>query len=308
MRIAVVGAGAVGLYFGAMLQKSGSEVHFLLRSDYDAIIAEGLTVYSVDGDFRLARVKGYRTPEELGEVDLVLVGLKTFANHRYRELIEPLVGKETLILTLQNGLGNEEALAELFGEERILGGVAILRSNRGIPGVVHHLGEGRIILGEYRPGETTKAERIAPLFQAAGVGCRVVADLKRARWEKLVWNIPFNGLCALLMKPVDWLLHQDASRRLIVDMMLEVIAGGNSQGLMKDIPVFLAENLVSSSETLGPYKPSMLIDRIEGRPLELEAIFGIPLTVARREGIQMPRVETLFALLQLTKTVKDSSV
>jgi 2-dehydropantoate 2-reductase len=299
MRIAVVGAGAVGLYYGSMLQKSGSEVHFLLRRDYEAIIADGLTVYSVDGDFRLPKIKGYRTPEELGEADLVLIGLKTFANHRYREFIEPLVGKETLILTLQNGLGNEEALAEIFGEERILGGVAILRSNRGIPGVVHHLGEGRIILGEHRTGETAKAERIAPLFQAAGVECRVVADLKKARWEKLVWNIPFNGLCALLMKPVDWLLHHDASRRLIVDMMQEVIAGGNAQGLMKDIPLSLAEKLLSSAVTLGRYKPSMLIDRIEGRPLELEAIFAIPLAVAGREGVSMPRVEVLFALLQL---------
>jgi 2-dehydropantoate 2-reductase len=301
MRIAVVGAGAVGLFYGSMLQKSGSEVHFLLRSDYEAIVADGLTVYSVHGDFRLPKIKGYRTPEELGEADLVLVGLKTFANHRYRELIGPLVGRETLILTLQNGLGNEEALAEIFGEERILGGVAIIRSNRGIPGVVHHMGEGRIILGEYRPGETAKAERIAPLFQAAGVECRVVPDLKRARWEKLVWNIPFNGLCALMMKPVDSLLHQDASRRLIIDMMLEVIAGGNAQGLMKDIPVSIAEKLVSSSVTLGPYKPSMLIDRMEGRPLELEAIFGIPLSVAKRVGIRMPRVEVLFALLQLTE-------
>jgi 2-dehydropantoate 2-reductase len=111
-----------------------------------------------------------------------------------------------------------------------------------------------------------------------------------------------------MLKPVDWLLNQDASRRMIVDMMLEVIAGGNAQGLVKDIPVNITEKLVSSSLTLGPYKPSMLIDRIEGRPLELDAIFSIPLTVARREGVQMPRVETLLALLQLTKTVKDSSV
>lgn len=299
MRIAVVGAGAVGLYYGSMLQKAGSDVHFLLRRDYQAISADGLTVYSVDGDYRLPKVNCYHMPEELGKADLVLVGLKTFANHRYQELIGPLVGEETSILTMQNGLGNEESLADIFGGERILGGVVYLRSNRGIPGVVHHLGDGRIILGEYCRGRTSNAERIAPLFQAAGIECRVVPDLKRARWEKLVWNIPFNGLSALMMKPVDALLNLDASRRLILDMMHEVIAGGNAQGLLKNIPESLAEKLVSYSMTLGDYKPSMLIDRIEGRPVELDAIFGMPLIAASREGVHMPRVEALFALLQL---------
>jgi 2-dehydropantoate 2-reductase len=298
MRIAVIGAGALGLYYGAKLQKSGNDVHFLLRRDYEAIISDGLTVCSVDGDFRLSKINGYRTPQEMGTADLVLVGLKTFANHRYQELISPLLGEETLILTMQNGLGNEESLAELFGGHRILGGVALLRSNRGIPGVVHHLGEGRVILGEYRQGETAKAERIAPIFQAAGVECRVVPDLKKARWEKLVWNIPFNGLCALMMKPVDALLSLESLRRLIIEMMLEVIAGGNAQGLMKDISTSYAEKLVSFSRELGPYKPSMFIDRIEGRQLELEAIFHNPLRAAERVGIRMPRTGMLFTLLQ----------
>lgn len=298
MRIAVIGAGALGLFYGARLQKSGNDVHFLLRRDYEAICADGLTVISVDGDFRLAKVNGYRTPEEMGTADLVLIGLKTFANHRYQELVGPLVGEKTIILTMQNGLGNEESLAELFDEHRILGGVAFLRSNRGIPGVVHHLGEGRVILGEYRQGETVMAEKIAPIFQAAGIECRVVPDLKRARWEKLVWNIPFNGLCALLQKPVDALLNQESTRHLIIEMMLEVIAGGNAQGLMKDIPSSFAEKLVSFSRDLGPYKPSMLIDRLEGRQLEIEAIFHKPLQAAEKLGIRMPRVETVSALLQ----------
>lgn len=299
MRIAVVGAGALGLYYGAVLQKAGNDVHFLLRRDFEAVMANGLTVYSVNGDFHLPRVKGYRRAEEIGEVDLVVIGLKTFANHRYSELISPLIGSSTLILTLQNGLGNEEALSALFGEERILGGVAFLCSNRGVPGVVHHLGEGRIILGEFTRKGTARAEKIAAMFVAAGVECKAVPDLKRARWEKLVWNIPFNGLCALMMKPVDELLSLDATRKLIIDMMGEVIVGGNAQGLMKDMPGTLAEKMVIFSENLGAYKPSMMIDRIEGRSIELDAIFGVPLEAAASRGVAMPRVEELHALLQL---------
>ncbi|MDD2336288.1 MAG: putative 2-dehydropantoate 2-reductase [Geobacteraceae bacterium] len=302
MRIAVVGAGALGLYYGAVLQKSGNDVYFLLRSDYTAINAEGLTVYSVNGDFHLPKVKSFRSPSEIGTVDLVVVGLKTFANSSYAELITPLVGNKTQILTLQNGLGNEESLAALFGKEKILGGVAYLCSIREKPGEVRHLGEGRILLGEYSKIDSTRTEEIASRFRAAGVECRSVSDLKRARWEKLVWNIPFNGLCALMLKSVDSFLKFEPTRRLIREIMEEVITAANTQCLLKEIPLSLAEKMVASSSNLGQYKPSMLIDRLKDRPLELEAIFGIPLQIAAEKGIQMPRVQQIFALLQLTET------
>jgi 2-dehydropantoate 2-reductase len=301
MRIAVVGAGALGLYYGALLQKSGNDVYFLLRSDYDVIMTAGLTVFSENGDLHLPKVKGFRFTDEIGKVDLVLVGLKTFANEFFDELISPLFGENTLILTLQNGLGNEETLAALFGEDRILGGVAYLCSNRGKPGVVHHLGEGRILLGGHARIDSTKTEIVAACFRDAGIDCRVVPDLKSARWEKLVWNIPFNGLCALMLKPVDSLLNFEPTRRLIHDIMNEIITAANAQSLLKFIPLSLPEKMVASSFKLGQYKPSMLIDRLEGRPLELEAIFGVPLRVAAEKDIQMPRTQQLFALLQLTE-------
>ena len=303
MRIAIAGSGALGLYYGSMLQKAGNDVHFLLRRDYEAIVTKGLVVHSVNGDYRLPEVKGYRQPEEIGKVNLVLVGLKTFANHRFRELIEPLVGRDTLILTLQNGLGNEEELAEIFGNERVMGGVAYLLSNRGEPGALHHLGEGRVILGGLFPGDMKKVEKVAPVFQAAGIECRVVSDLKKAKWEKLAWNIPFNGICALAKKPVNEILGMETSRLLVTDMMREVIDAANAQGLEKDISVSFAGKLVNFSMGMGDYKPSMLIDRIEGRPLELEAIFGKPLAAGKNKGVDMPRVETLFALLRLTENV-----
>jgi 2-dehydropantoate 2-reductase len=301
MRIAIVGAGALGLYYGAMLQRAGHDLHYLLRRDYQAIMQKGLQVFSVNGDFHLDNVKGYNTPSEMGEADLVLVGLKTFANQMFGELITPLVGDKTAILTLQNGLGNEESLATLFGADRILGGVAFLCANRGDPGVVHHLGEGRIIIGEHGSRESGRIEGLAKLFQEAGIACCPVNDLKKARWEKLVWNIPFNGICALTLKTVDVLLRHEGARQLIIDIMHEVIEAGNAQDIQDKIKPEFADSLVLFSEGLGPYKPSMLIDRLEHRQLELDAIFRVPLAAAKEKGVSMSKVAELYALLDLSE-------
>ncbi len=298
MQIGVIGAGALGLYYGAMLQRSGLQVRFLLRRDYQAISTQGLQVFSVNGDFHLAEVAGFQRPEEMGQVDLVLVGLKTFANAQLVDLVRPLLGPESCILTLQNGLGNEELLAEAFGAERVLGGVAFLCSNRGAPGSVHHLGEGKIRLGEFRGGLSPRSQQLAELFQQAGVPCEAVADLRRARWEKLVWNIPFNGLCALLDKDVTQLLGEPESRQLVTALMAEVVAGANAQNLSKPIdgPAFSAQ-LLHFTELMDHYQPSMQLDRQAGRQLELEAIYQIPLQQAAAAGVILPRIETLYQLL-----------
>jgi 2-dehydropantoate 2-reductase len=298
MKIAIAGAGALGLYYGSLLQKAGEDVRFLLRRDFDAVMRNGLRVFSINGDFFLPQVQGYRTPEEIGPVDLVLVGLKTFANDSLPELIAPLVGPETQVLTLQNGMGNEEALAALFGAERVIGGVAFLCCNRGEPGHVHHLGAGRIVIGEFRKGDSAGLERLAAIFSGAGIDCRTTADLMKARWEKLVWNIPFNGLCALLQEPVDVLLASAESRRLVRGLMLEVIAAANAQGLSTEIPPDYADAMLSFTDAMGTYRPSMQIDREEGRMLEIGAIFRKPLELGRVRGVEMPRVEMLATLLE----------
>lgn len=298
MRTAIVGAGALGLYYGAMLQRSGVDVHYLLRRDYDAVVRGGLNVYSVNGNFHLAQVKGYRDVEEIGPVDLVIVGLKTFANNQMAGLIRPLLKEATVILTLQNGLGNEEILAEAFGPQRVLGGIAFLCSNRGEPGEVHHLGEGRIRLGEFSAGLTPRSEKLAAKFRDAGVPCEAVADLRRARWEKLVWNIPFNGLSALLGQDVTDILSCSHTRELVRELMQEVIAGANGQGLSKEIKgQEFSEHMIAFTDAMDHYRPSMQIDREEGRPLELEAIFAIPLRQAAAVGVAMIRVDMLYRLL-----------
>ena len=300
MRIAIVGAGALGLYYGALLQRGGEEVHFLLRRDYDAILSNGLQVASVDGDFHLPVVNGHRTTADIGQVDLVIIGLKTFDNDRVHSLVAPMIGSDTTILTLQNGLGNEEYLAKRFPADRILGGIAFLCANRGAPGTVHHLGQGAIRIGPFRPKAGERCHAVAATLIRAGLSCEPVDDLLKARWEKLVWNIPFNGLCALTGQDVTILLSDPLLRREIAELMAEVVAGANAQALISPIEAeHYISRMITFTDGMDHYRPSMMLDRLEGRPLELESIYVEPLRRAQTAGIISPKIELLHALLAL---------
>jgi 2-dehydropantoate 2-reductase len=278
------------------------EQGFLLRRDYQAILTGGLRVTSPCGDFHLPQIAGFRNSVEIGPVDLVLIGLKATANAELVDLVRPLVGPETILLTLQNGLGNEELLAVAFGADRVVGGIAFLCCNRGEPGTVHHLDQGAVRLAELQGDGLSRVECLATLFKAAGIPCEACRDLMRIRWEKLVWNIPFNGLCALTGLATDRLLACPETQQLIEEMMREVVMAANQQGLSEPIDrtAFVAR-MIQATSGMGAYRPSMMIDRLEARPLELEAIYGIPLARAESKGCSMPRVAMLQALLQVTE-------
>ncbi|HIL73756.1 MAG TPA: 2-dehydropantoate 2-reductase, partial [Verrucomicrobia bacterium] len=192
-KIAIVGCGAVGSFYGGKLCQAGRDAHFLLRSDYEAVRDNGVHIQSPNGDFHVRPVAA-KSPWEIGRCDLVVVGLKSTANHRLGELLAPLVGEGTVLLTLQNGLGNEAALAKRFPAQSVFGGMCFVCLNRIAPGVVQHLAHGKIVLGRHggSPDELTGA--IAELIRSTGIPVDVSPDLEKAHWEKLVWNIPFNGL------------------------------------------------------------------------------------------------------------------
>ena len=297
--IAVVGAGALGGYYGARLAQHGNNVHFLLRSDYDAVQRFGLVVHSHAGDFEIParRLCVYADPDEMPRADLVLVTLKTTANHQFERLIRPLLKEDTAILTLQNGLGNEDRLADLYGAHRVLGGMAFVCINREGPGVIRHTDHGIIRLGEFNGGPSDRACQIAAMFQASNVPCEVLPDLLLGRWSKLIWNIPFNGLGAVLDLTTDGLLDNDHGMRLLIDLMNEVIATTRAIGLR--LPDDITDVQIRHTRTMGAYRSSMQIDRQEGRPLEVESILGEPLRQARRAGVSTPNLAMLYDMAVL---------
>jgi 2-dehydropantoate 2-reductase len=300
--IAVVGTGAVGGYYGGRLAQGGEDVRFLLRSDFAAVKERGLEVRSCDGDFVLPaeRVRSFREAREMGKADLVIVTLKTTSEHLYGELIGPLVRDGTVILSIQNGLGTDERLAELFGAggaARVIGGLAFVCINRIGPGVIHHMSHGMVRIGEFGGGRSPRTEQIARMFVRCGVKCEVLESLKKGRWEKLIWNIPFNGLGAVMDLTTDRLIASGEGRKLIGDLMGEVMAAGRADGVTFDVSTEeMISRQIRATEGMGAYRSSMQIDRQEGRALEAEAILGEPLRRGTRAGVGMPRLAALYEM------------
>jgi 2-dehydropantoate 2-reductase len=315
MKIAIVGCGAVGSYYGAMLARAGQNVHLLLRSDYEAVRQRGVTIQGPEGDFNV-RPQCARLPEEIGECDAVFIALKATANDQFPKLLPPLVGAHTTVITLQNGLGNEEQLAQLFPAEQIMGGLCFVCLNRVAPGVIRHMAHGMVVLGEFQPPPRPRTHALASLFNHAGVACKVADNLERAHWEKLIWNIPFNGLGVAgtagyeamihqpstlsqqpsAVLPTDQLLGDPRWETLVRELMLEVIATAAAFG--HEISVSFAEKQIERTRTMGAYKASTLIDFERGLPLELVSLFLEPLRRAQQAGVPTPRLTALCRVLE----------
>ncbi len=291
-RIAIIGSGAVGCYYGGRLAQHGNEVHFLLRSDYAHVKQHGLKIRSHLGDFDLPQVNCHRSTAEIGACDLVIIAMKATANEVLLELLPPLMKPDTMILTLQNGLGSDDFLAQSFGSERVLGGLCFVCINRIAPGVIHHIAQGQIALGEHSGAPQARTLALAAELERCGIECKVEPSLITARWKKLVWNIPFNGLSiAAGGKDTAAILADPALEQRVRDLMREIIETAGQLG--HAIPLSLIEDMIERTRTMSAYKPSSLIDFLDGREVELDAIWGEPMHRAAAAGIAMPQVERL---------------
>ena len=305
MRIAIVGSGAVGCYYGGRLAVHGCDVRFLMRGDFDHVQANGLNVSSCDGDFELPSVRCFRSTEEIGPCDLVIIALKATANGVLPSLLPPLLKDETIIITLENGLGSDVFLAEHFGAERVIGGLCFVCINRTAPGVIVHSSQGLISLGEFTGAPKDRTQRICQLFQASGIPCKVVSSLELERWRKLVWNVPFNGL-SIAAGGID-VSQILASPGLVLEvraLMGEVVGIAAKLGHVIG-EAFVDEN-IDRTTRMGAYQPSSLIDYLNSREVETEAIWGEPVRLAKSIGVACPRLELLYHLLtRLTQQARD---
>lgn len=298
---AIIGTGAIGGFYGGLLQKAGFEVHFLLNSDYEYVKKNGLIIESKDGNFTLEKVNAYQEVQAMPPCDVVLVALKTTQNHLLPELLPPLLKANTIIVLLQNGLGTEEFIATFIPNHPIIGGLCFVCSNKVGPGHIRHLDYGEITLAEYSPhgqpaGITENLRVIARDFEQAQIATILSEDLILNRWKKLVWNVPYNGLSVILNADTNQLMANEHIRHLAEDLMREVVAGAAAFGRM--IPDAFIEKMLADTEKMKPYLTSMKLDCDRGNPLEVEAILGNPLRMAKLAGVNLPRMWMLYQQLK----------
>jgi 2-dehydropantoate 2-reductase len=303
---AVIGSGAVGAYYGGCLQRLGREVHFLCRSDYEHVKAHGLRVDSVNGGFSLPQVNTYARVEDLPPADVVIVALKTTGNDELPALLPPAVRDDALVLTLQNGLGIEHAVGEIVGHDRVMGGLCFICSHKIGPGHVHHLDYGRVEFADHTAdgspaGVTPRVRTVAADFEAAGNPVVVNEDLVLARWKKLVWNVPFNGLCVVLDTDTATIMADPDLRGRAHGLMLEVQAAARASA-GRVIENDFVEMMLDWTQKMEPYLPSMKLDHDAGRPMEVEAIFGEPLRAARVAGCDVPELAAVYERLSAINT------
>ncbi|WP_281645964.1 putative 2-dehydropantoate 2-reductase [Parendozoicomonas sp. Alg238-R29] len=296
MTVAVLGGGAVGGLYGGMLAQAGEQVCWLLNSDRDHVQQNGLKVDSVFGDFRISNPDVYANVAQLPECDLLLVGLKTTHVSVLFDTLEKMAHPGLTVLILQNGLGLEQQIAEKFPAVNILGGLCFVCSNKIGPGHISHLDYGAIRLGAFRPEDQPSYEIWSNKLEQAGIPIQKSDNLTRARWEKLVWNMPYNGLSVMLDQSTGPIMAHPSSRALIKDLMLEVIACAQSEGISLDPS--LADNMLDNTDKMKDYLPSMLLDYRSQKPLELEYIYRNPLKVAKQAGIKTPKLDMLLQQLE----------
>jgi len=296
MRIAVMGTGAVGGYFGARLAAAGQDVVFIARGSHlDAMRKEGLRVKSIQGDLHI-RALFTSDPREVGPVDLVLFCVKSYDTEDAAAKLTPLMGKKAVVLSLQNGIDNPDKIAARWGKARTLAAVVYLGAIVAAPGRLEHRAGGRIVLGDLDGEASETAKRVEQALTDAKISCALSTEIRKVMWTKLVWNAPFCALSCLARANVKEILESDSLRKLAADCMEEVREAARSTGI--GLAQSVIEEIFTFSQTLGDFKPSMLQDLEARKPLEYEALNGIVVALLGQSGKVAPINKAAFAVLK----------
>lgn len=293
MRIVVAGSGGIGGYFGARLAGAGHEVTFLARGAHLRAIREnGLTIRSaVEGEWN-APVDAAESLDGHEPADLVLFCVKSFDTDDAADVIRPVVGPATAVLSLQNGIDNEDKLAASLGAEHVLGGVAYIFANIESPGVIAHHQLGRIILGELAGGSSPRTEAIAEALRGAGIEAEVDPAIRRTLWRKYVFLVALSGTTAVTRLPVKFIRSVTETRELWTRQVEELLSLAAADGA--DLGADTMESCSNLLESLGPANYSSLYqDLMAGKRLELAALHGHAIRLGKQYDIPTP---TLFAV------------
>jgi 2-dehydropantoate 2-reductase len=299
MRIAVIGAGGTGGYFGGLLARAGEDVTFIARgANLEAIRARGLTVESrIAGTFTVP-VRATDDPGEVGPVDLILFCVKTYDTDAAAEGARPLLRPGTTLLSLQNGIDNEERIARAAGHSAGLGAAAYVVSAIKAPGVVAQTaGPGKIVLGELGGGKSERTDRLRDALHRAGIAAEVHPDIRAVLWQKFLFICAFSGVTAVTRLPIGTVLADPVTRELFRRTSEEVEAISRAGRI--DLPADCVEQAVTQAVAVEPWgRGSLYGDLVGGRRLELESLNGKVVSLGREYGVETPLNFALYAALR----------
>ncbi|MBT5855666.1 2-dehydropantoate 2-reductase [bacterium] len=302
MKVVVMGAGAVGGYYGGRLSQSGCDVSVICRSDYDIIKEKGIRIQSIKGDMNWTPTQVCRHPKDfVGSVDVVIVSTKNIPGDGVCDSIAPLIGPSTTILLIQNGMFIEVPYKLRYPSTPILSGLAFICVSRVFPGGLNHSDYGMITIGLHPEGASDLAASLASLWKESGVKCILSPTIQKNRWEKLIWNAPFNPLSLLNNgRTTQEILEQDLPR--VKAIMSEVMQLALIEGYPLDPNIM--ELKINQTAEMTPYKTSMLLDFESKRPIELDAILSAPIAFGEKNGVALPEMKRLYEAVLSIKIVK----
>ena len=296
-RVLVMGTGALGAFYGGRLAQAGVDVVFVARgATLAALRSDGLVIESAHGVERVAPVRAVATPAEAGPCSVVLVCVKSYDTDAAIAALRPVVGSDTIVLSLQNGIENEERLAAGLGLPPLLAGMTQIGAELVAPGVVRVDSGGRIVFGELDGRATPRAARLAALFAGAGIDHRLARRIAVMLWDKLAWNAAFNAATAVTRRTVGEVLADPDGSALVRAAMLEVVAVAQASG----VPLAaekVDEALRHSAAELGMLKTSMLQDLELGRPMEIQALLGVVVELGDLAEVNTPLLDAILALV-----------
>ena len=299
MRIAVLGSGGIGGYYGALLAKAGHDVSFIARGAHlEAMQQRGLTLRTPDGDSTIP-VTAVADTRTVGAVDLVLFCVKSYDTEPAAQALAPLMARDTAVVTLQNGVDNVEAIASVVGSGTVLVGVVYIALQLAGPGMVQRTGgEGKIVLGELGRTLTERVQRIASAFQQSGVPHQVSTDINRVLWEKFLFIAGVGGVTALARSGIGPLLASPEGRTLLTTSCEEIAAVARAERV--PLPAEAVDRAVEQAATLPPqWRSSLARDLEDGRRLEVEALSGAVVRRGLKLGLPTPIHQTIAACLSV---------
>ncbi len=289
MRFALFGAGGVGGYFGGKLAEAGHDVTFIARGRHlQAMRSQGLRVDSIKGDFIVKSVCATDKPAEVGPVDVILVAVKAWQVSQAAEAMKPMVGPDTIVLPLENGVEAPAQIAQVLGWEHVLGGLCKIISYIVEPGHVRHTGvEPHIVLGELDNSRTQRVLQLRQIFTKAGISAEVPADIHAKQWEKFIFICSMSGLGAVTRAPIGQIQRHPGTRNMLIRVMeeIEAVARARHIGLPPDI---IAMTMAFVDSLPEDSTASMQRDIMAGRPSELESQNGAVLRLGKEAGVETP--------------------